>query len=193
MALLGQGGAAIELGQYATARALLEESLALAHEAGDAFRAGHALNSLGDLARCEQNDSAAKIAYEQGVASLREVGAQRDLASALGNLGHVCLHLGDVERAHALFGESMAAHQAQRNRPGMAEALVGFAGTAIAGGLPAAGVRLLAALQPLAGRASRPCALRRTASMPGIWPSRAPRLTAAESQAEEATGRGTVP
>ena len=60
------------------------------------FGPGHALNSLGDLARCEQNDAAAKIAYEQGVAALREVDAQRDLASALGNLGHVCLRLGDV-------------------------------------------------------------------------------------------------
>ncbi len=113
--------------------------------AGDAFRAGHALNSLGDLARCKQDYSAAKTAYEESVALLREVGAQRDLASALGNFGHACLHLGDVERAHALFGESMAAHQAQQNEPGMAESLVGFAATAIARGLPAAGVRLLAA------------------------------------------------
>ncbi len=58
MGLLSQGGAAIELGAYDTARVLLEESLALAREAGDVFRAGHALNSLGDLARCEQNYAA---------------------------------------------------------------------------------------------------------------------------------------
>ncbi len=69
MGLLSQGRAAIQLGAYAVARTLREESLALAREAGDAFRAGHALNSLGDLARCEQNYAAAKIAHEQGVAS----------------------------------------------------------------------------------------------------------------------------
>ena len=151
MALLGQGGMAIELGAYPTARILLEESLALAQEAGDAFRAGHALNSLGDLARCEQNYAAAKTAYERGVASLRAVGAQHDLASVLGNFGHACLHLGEIERAQALFDESMATHQAQQNKPGMAECLIGFAALAIVRGLPAAGARLLAAAAAIGG------------------------------------------
>jgi predicted ATPase/DNA-binding CsgD family transcriptional regulator len=189
MGLLSQGGTAIELGEYATAHALLEESLALAREAGDAFRAGHALNSLGDLARCEQNYAAAKTSYEESVALLREVGAHHDLASALGNLGHVCLHLDDVERARALFGESMAAHQAQQNRLGMAEALVGFAAIAIAGGLPAAGTRLLAASAAIGGP-----------RVTAVWPATrneythnlslaAASLTAAERQAEETAGR----
>ena len=55
MALLVQGKVAIELGYYDTARALLDESLAIAREAGDAFRIAHALDTFGDLARCEQN------------------------------------------------------------------------------------------------------------------------------------------
>ncbi len=53
MTLLAQGEVAIELGYYDTAHASLDESLAMAREAGDAFRIAHALNSLGDLARCE--------------------------------------------------------------------------------------------------------------------------------------------
>ncbi len=189
MTLLAQGTVAIELGAYDAARALLEESLALAREAGDAFRAGHALNSLGDLARCEQNHAQAKTAYENSVALLREIGAQHDLASALGNLGHACLHLGDVERAHALFGESMAAHQAQQNKPGMAESLVGFAATAIVGDLPAAGARLLAASAAISGE-----------SVTTLWPATRAEyahylalaragLAEAELQAEEAAGR----
>ena len=97
MALLSQGGLTIELGAYDTARVLLDESLALARGAGDVFRAGHALNSLGDLARCEQDYSAAKTAYEESAALLREIGAHHDLAAVLGSLGHVCLHLGDLE------------------------------------------------------------------------------------------------
>jgi len=145
MALLSHGGVAIELGDYETARASLDESLEIAREAGDRFRIAHALNSLGDLARCEQEYQDAQTAYENSVALLREVGAQHDLASVLQNLGHTCLHLGDIERAHALFCESMAAHQTLRNGPGMAECLIGFAGIALLQGSPAAGARLLGA------------------------------------------------
>lgn len=54
------------------------------------------------------------------------------------------MHLGEVERAHALFSESLAVHQAQHNTPGMAECLIGFAAMAVVRGLPAAGARLLA-------------------------------------------------
>ena len=86
------------------------------------------------------------------MASLREVGAQRDLASALGNLGHACLHLDDIERAQALFGESMAAHRAEHNKPGMAECLIGFAATAVVCGVPGAGARLLAASAAISGQ-----------------------------------------
>ena len=189
MALLGQGGMAIELGAYPTARILLEESLALAQEAGDAFRTGHALNSLGDLARCEQNYAAAKIAYEESAALLREIGAHRDLASVLGNLGHACLHLGDLERAQALFSESMAAHQAQQNRPGMAESLVGFAATAIAGGAPTTGARLLAAAAAIGGeRVTSAWPATRT-EYAGYLALVRSRLSEAAFRAEEAAGR----
>jgi predicted ATPase/DNA-binding CsgD family transcriptional regulator len=145
MALLAHGGVAIELGDYDTARVSLDESLAIAQEAGDSFRVAHALNSIGDLARCEQKYEDAQSAYENSIALLREVGAQRDLASVLYNLGHACLHLGDIERAHILFRESMAAHQALQNVAGMAECLIGFAAIALLRGLPAVSARLLGA------------------------------------------------
>lgn len=144
MALLSQGATAIELGYYDTAREYLNESLALARQDGDAFRMAHSLNTLGDLARLEQNYAEAADAYESGVGLLRELGAERDLASLLSNLGYAWLRLGDVARAHHLFSESMTIHQAQQNKPGMAECLIGFAATAVMGGQPAGGVRLLA-------------------------------------------------
>jgi non-specific serine/threonine protein kinase len=61
------------------------------------------------------------------------------------------LHLGDAERAQALFAESMAIHQAQQNRPGMAEMLVGFAATTIARGAPTTAARLLGAAAAFGG------------------------------------------
>ena len=116
IALLAQGDLAIELGHYAKARSLLEESLSLAREAGDAFRVAHALNTLGDLARCEGDYAAAQAAYESSTALLRDLSALHDLASVSRNLGHACLLQGDTERACALFNESLAMHQAEQNR-----------------------------------------------------------------------------
>ena len=152
MALLALGDVALQLGHYDTARERLDESLALARQAGDAFRIAHALNTLGDLARCEGNYTEAQRAYENSALLLREVGAQHDLASVLGNLGYTCLRLENIERATSLFSESMAIHRAQHNQPGMKECLAGFAATAVLAGMPAAGVRLLAAAAAINGQ-----------------------------------------
>ncbi len=154
MALLSQGENAIQMGSYDTARERLDESLVLARQDGDAFRTAHSFNALGDLSRLEQHYIEAASAYENGVALLRELGALPDLASILSNLGYTRLHLRDVERARALFSESMSIHQTQHNEPGMAECLIGIVATAIMGGLPAAGARLLAAAAAISGQPS---------------------------------------
>jgi predicted ATPase/DNA-binding CsgD family transcriptional regulator len=145
MNLLSQGENAIQLGYYEIAREQLAESLALPRRDGDTYRMAHTLNMLGDLSRLEQNYEEAARVYENGAALLHELGAQRDLASLLSNLGYVCLHQGDVERAYSSFSESMTIHQSQQNRPGMIECLIGFAATAVVNRQPAAGTRLLAA------------------------------------------------
>jgi len=188
MSLFVQGATAIELGYYDTARALLNESLTLAREAGDAFRMAHIVNAFGNLARCEQKYAEAHIKYEQGVALLRELGATRDLASLLQNLGYTCLHLGDVERAHALFIESMAAHEAQQNQPGMAEGLIGFAALAIVRGLPAVGVRLLAAAAAIGARRAKPMWAATGREYEHYLALARAKLTEAEFQAEQTAG-----
>lgn len=152
MGLLALGGVAIELGDFITARSALSESLAIAEEAGDDFRIAHALNSLGDLARCEKKYKEARTTYERSVALLRELNAQRDLASILNNLGHTYLHLGDIVRAHGLFRESLTIHQSMHNGIGMAECLIGFAAIAFRHGDPNAGARLLSTITMLGGQ-----------------------------------------
>jgi predicted ATPase/DNA-binding CsgD family transcriptional regulator len=189
MALLVQVGTAIELGYYETARALLDESLTLAREAGDALRIAFALKWFGDLARCEQNYVEAQTHYEQSVALLRELGVTRDLTSPLQNLGHTCLHLGDVDRAHALLSESLATHQAQQDRLGMAECLIGFAAMAIVRGLPAAGVRLLAAANARGGPRVKSTWVVTRMEYDHYLALARTRLTEAEFQAEQAAGR----
>jgi non-specific serine/threonine protein kinase len=111
-----------------------------------------ALNFTGDLARCEQNYNRAESAYQESITLLREIDAVRDLASALHNLGHACLHLGDSERARAFFNESMTVHHDQQNTQGMAECLLGFAALAIVDNSPAAGARMLSAAVAIGGQ-----------------------------------------
>jgi non-specific serine/threonine protein kinase len=148
-----------------------------------------ALNFSGDLARCEQDYKTARNAYEESISILRGIGAIRDLASALHNLGHTCLHLGDVQRAHALFGESMAAQLDQRNTPGVAECLIGFAAMAITNGLQPAGARLLAAAVAIGGeRVATAWAATRKEYEHYLAIARAG-LTEEELRAEQATGR----
>jgi DNA-binding NarL/FixJ family response regulator len=130
---------------------MLDEGLLLLRNVGNPYRLAMALNYSGDLARCEKNYARAQTAYEESITLLRGLDAVRDLASALHNLGHTCLHLGDLERAHNLFSESMAAQLARHNTPGVAECLIGFAALAAACGLAAAGARLLAAAIAIGG------------------------------------------
>lgn len=151
MGVLVQGQTALTLGKLDIARPLLDEALILAREAGDGYRIAMALNFLGDLARCEQTYDRAQALYEESLTLLRGLGAERDLAALLHNLGHTCLHLGAVERAHTFFVESLQAHQAQHNRAGMTECLIGFAALAVAYGQPATGARLLAAVMAIGG------------------------------------------
>jgi len=111
------------------------------------------------------------------------------LASALHNLGHTYLHLGEVERAQALFNESLAAQQAQHNTPGVAECLMGFAALAVACGLPVPGARLLAAALAIGGeRVATAWEATRKEYEHTLAQIRV-HLTETEFQAEQATGR----
>jgi serine/threonine-protein kinase PknK len=99
------------------------------------------------------------------------------------------LHLGDVERAHALLSESLATHQAQQDRLGMAECLIGFAAMAIVRGLPAAGVRLLAAANARGGPRVKSTWVVTRMEYDHYLALARTRLTEAEFQAEQAAGR----
>jgi non-specific serine/threonine protein kinase len=189
MVLFVQGEAAIVLGFYDAARTFLEESLAMAREAGDAFRIAHVLNAFGDLARCEQDYAEAQTCYEQSAALLHDLGALRDRASVLQNLGSTCLQLGDVERAYSYFRESMTAHQAQQNVPGKLECLVGCAATAVMAGLPGPGTRLFAATAPINGQPSPPAWKATGLEVAHYQDLARASLTESEFQAQQAAGR----
>ena len=144
MAYLASGNAAVEAGRYDRARQLLDESLRLALEAGDAYRVAHTYTATGYLESKLGNYAGALDAFEKSTARLRELDARHDLAAILRHLALTCLHLGDAVRAAQLFRESLHLHQAENNQSGMVECLIGLGSVAIAQGMPAAGARLLA-------------------------------------------------
>jgi predicted ATPase/DNA-binding CsgD family transcriptional regulator len=189
MCLLSQGETAIQLGKYEIARERLDESLALARQDGDTYRIAHTLNTLGDLSRLQQNYAEAASGYESGAALLRELAAQRELASLLSNLGYARLYLGDVQRAFHLFNECLAIHQAQQNKPGMTESLIGFAATAVVDGQPAAGARLLAAAAAISGQPSASKWRANQMEFERYLGLARARMEQAEYQAEQAAGR----
>jgi len=191
MALITRGELALRLGYYESARAALDESLTLARTAGDSFRMAYILKYFGELAHSEQNYAEAQTAYEETVALLRDLGATHDdLAAPLQNLGHIYLHRGDVERAHALFTESMAAYQAQQHQSGIAtECLIGFAALAIVRGLPATGTRLLAAAVALGVQNLKSSWAATRREYEHYLALARTKLTEVEFQAEQAAGR----
>jgi tetratricopeptide (TPR) repeat protein len=180
----------IELGFYDTARTFLEESLALAREAGDAFRIAHALNSLRRSGSLRTGLLPMhKPYYERARRCCTKLGALRDRASVLQNLGSTCLQLGDVERAYSYFRESMTAHQAQQNVPGKLECLVGFAATAVMAGLPGPGTRLFAATAAISGQPSPPAWKATGLEVERYHDLARASLTDSEFQAQQAAGR----
>ena len=189
MTLLAQGENAIQLGYYEIARERLSESLMLAREDGDAFRTAHTLNTLGDLARLEQKYAEAAETYDRGLELLGELDAQRDRASLLSNLGFTCLHLGDVARAYRLFLECMTIQQAQQNRPGMIECLIGLGATAVSAKRPAAGARLFATAVALSNQPSVSIWKATRAELEHYLDLARSQLTDADFRAEQVTGR----
>ena len=143
---------AMAVGRYDLAGDMLAESLAILRQVGNRYRIAMALNISGDLARLQQHYARARSLYEESIAIMRQLEAVRDLASGLQNLGHTCLRLGDFYRAESLFHECIHMQQAQGNRPGVAEGLIGYAAMAAAANLPAAGARLLAAAVAIGSR-----------------------------------------
>jgi predicted ATPase/DNA-binding CsgD family transcriptional regulator len=180
---------AMALGKYDSARLMLAESLSLLRATGNPYRIAMALNFSGDLARCEQKYTEAEAAYEESILLLRQLNAVRDLASVLHNLGHTCLHLGEIQRAGNLFHESLALQQAQDNKPGMTECLLGFAALAMSLDMPFAGARLLAAVVEVGGqRLISTWAATHMEYEYNLALARA-RLSEAQFQAEQAAGR----
>jgi hypothetical protein len=121
----------IQTDDYAQARALLEEGLALAHAARDTWLVADLFFVLGDRARSSRLIVEAATYYAQSVAHFRLVGDRDMMAYPLGNFGRLALERGDYAEARVAFEESVAMCRAMGNKPGIADWLIQLGATAL--------------------------------------------------------------
>jgi predicted ATPase/DNA-binding SARP family transcriptional activator len=107
-ALNGAGALAGDAGDFAAAKAYFEESLVLARELGEHYRAAFVEGNLGTLALFAFDYDEAIKRYEGTTAYARAVGNDRGLSLSLQNLGIAHTGAGNVERAIELLTESVA-------------------------------------------------------------------------------------
>jgi DNA-binding NarL/FixJ family response regulator len=121
------GGSVVfyRLGDYASARAGVEESLAISREIGDSAGIATALNGLGNIAYEQGDLAAARAAHEESLTRRRAV-APDSVAVSLTNLAVVFFDLGDDDAARACHEEALALRRAVGDPNGIAFALNGL-------------------------------------------------------------------
>jgi tetratricopeptide (TPR) repeat protein len=91
-------------GDYAKARSLQEDALAIFRERGAKVGIATALENLGDVARADGKSGEALANYAESIALYRELGSKGAIAGCLASIGAVWGGRGDRERAAKLSG-----------------------------------------------------------------------------------------
>lgn len=125
------GVLAKDQGDYAAARAYLEEGLLLSKEVGDKRSIVSPLNNLGIVAYHQNDYVAAQHYYEQSLVLLRELNNTFGVAYVLQNLGNVAHDLGDYVLARRYKEEGLELLRGLDDGIGIAIALANVAITAI--------------------------------------------------------------
>jgi predicted ATPase/DNA-binding SARP family transcriptional activator len=106
--LHGAGALAMELGDHAVSRTLLEEAVAVARRLGDRRTLAHVLGTLGRLEFVQGRYTESRTVLDECLALAREVDDRAGLIRALSRRGFVEYIDGRQETARALFGEGLA-------------------------------------------------------------------------------------
>ena len=122
-ALHGEATLAWQQGDYAAARSLLTESLALQRQIGNKKGIANAVNNLGGIAYEQGDYPTARSLYEESLVLQRELGNKWAIAGSFGNLGLVALQQGDSSEARTLQETSLALHRELGDKRGIGIAL----------------------------------------------------------------------
>jgi predicted ATPase/DNA-binding SARP family transcriptional activator/uncharacterized protein HemY len=131
-ALSGKGDLSNRLGDYASAKALNEESLAIYRELANQEGIANTLNSLGMAAASQGNYDTAQAMYEESLGIRRELGDKGGIAYSLNNLGHLALAQDHNEAAQPLLQESLEMCRELGDKRGIAHSLNGLGSVALA-------------------------------------------------------------
>jgi non-specific serine/threonine protein kinase len=125
------GAVAIDEGDFASARALHEESLAIVRQLGNRLGIANSLSNLGVVAYEQSDFVRARALYEESLAIERELGNSGGIATSLSDLGALAHKQGDYAAAGALRRESLMIRRELGDRRGMAYSLEGLAETSV--------------------------------------------------------------
>ena len=118
-------------GESQAAAELVEQSLAIFRERGDATRMASALNSLGVIERVRGDLARARSLLEESIAVRRRLGDETRIASALSNLGVIAFQTEDLATAEARFQECLTLDRMHGNEWGVAADLQNIAAVAL--------------------------------------------------------------
>ncbi|MCW3100988.1 MAG: tetratricopeptide repeat protein, partial [Chthonomonadaceae bacterium] len=129
-ALQGAGSLAGSQGDFASARALMEESLTIEQRLGDKSGVANSLGALGTVARNQGDYGTARTWLEKSLAIRREIGDRLGIASSLINLGILAYHQSNYGTARTVWEESLAIKRELGDRGGIATSLNNLANVA---------------------------------------------------------------
>lgn len=115
-ALNGSGALAYRQGDFASARSLTQESLAIHKALGDQGGYAISLNNLGNVASAQGDFAEARTLHVESLAIRREIGDRQGVAGSLNNLGIVARNLGDYGVTRASYEEALGINRATGNR-----------------------------------------------------------------------------
>jgi len=122
-ALFAAGVLAGEQGDYASADALIRESLDIARQLRDKQGVAVSLNALAVFARDRGDAALAHSLFEESLVPWRELGDQKAVARSLSNLANVVKLQGDYPRARSLYAECLSIFQGLGDQTGVAWSL----------------------------------------------------------------------
>jgi tetratricopeptide (TPR) repeat protein len=143
------GNVAYDQAELDNARALYEESLAIARELEDGESIARLLGNLGNVAMHQRDFASARALHEESLAIKRELGHRQRIAGSLNSLGNLASDQGDLASARTLFHESLAIGRELVDRRGIAESLEGLAAVLAALGSSLSAARIWGATERL--------------------------------------------
>jgi predicted ATPase/DNA-binding SARP family transcriptional activator len=110
-------------GDFASARALNAESLAIYRKLGDRRGIAHSLNGLGLVAGAQGDYRQARTYHEESLALRREIGDRQEVAISLNNLGLVAREQSDYEAARSFYEQALGIRREIGNKGDIADSL----------------------------------------------------------------------